>query len=329
MNESVLSKEVMYIILSCLKDRKNEETALLESIEPELNTNSVLGLLLKHRLLGYFSAFSGRDLYENNKEVQKVLRLLLSDYQANHDVVEMETRNISDVLEKSRVRHAYLKGVFYKLDTYQLPVSKSNDTDMLVSEKDISTVDECLRALGYWQTFGEKVGFVEASKRDKVIQILNHHDLVPYMKRRADGSVSEIDINIHFDSTTNQITDDILDKHYEQYCGRGYLSPIATFLHLCVHFEREFNGQIWIERKSDLTLYKVVDLINVYRHYDLDNHEIFSMANDYKVAPAVKTTFECVDALLPEIGVFNLNKKSNSSHLREANKNLITRLVGV
>ena len=329
MSNDKLSNEVMYIILSCLKKRTQNEDSIVKDIESKLNTSTVLGMLIKHRLTGYYNNFSIDSLYTSSKEVQKVITTLLSDYESNHKHVETEADSISEKFKESGVKYAYLKGVFYKVGTYDKPLSKSNDTDILVSESDLDKVDHCLRELGYWQSFGEKVNFAEASKREKVIQILNHHDLVPYIKKRNDGTVSEIDINIHFDRNSNQITDAILESHRTEINNKSYLTPNLAFLHLCVHFDREFHGQIWIDRKSDLTLYKVVDLLNVYRNYQIDMKEIIELANKYNVYPAVETTVRCVDGLVPKCSFFKDNKEQATNDLTSVNEELIERLVGV
>lgn len=52
----------------------------------------------------------------------------------------------------------------------------------------------------------------------------------------------------------------------DRFYGTG-LNPYTNLAFLCCHFYREATDTIWTEGKRDVTLYKIVDMMNFIRFY--------------------------------------------------------------
>ena len=151
---------------------------------------------------------------------------------------------------------------------YSLGTRRSNDIDLLVPESNLKKLDEVLRKLGYVQSLLPNGKIIEATKKEKLIQQLNYHDLVPYVKEE-NGEIIEIDINFLFDTKDNEITQEIFDIGLATYNYNDYFVyglPFETNLaFLCIHFFREGTNSLWTDGKRDVVLYKLVDIMNVIR----------------------------------------------------------------
>ena len=127
----------------------------------------------------------------------------------------------------------------------------------------------CLRAMGYIQSNMSNGEMVEATKKEKIIQRMNYHDLVPYVKKTKMG-ILELDINFLFDGNKNLIDKNVYEMGTMVYKGRYRitgLNPYTNLAFLCCHFYREATDTIWTEGKRDVTLYKIVDMMNFIRFY--------------------------------------------------------------
>lgn len=266
-----MKKEEQLILTTVLLNKTEEEKRIINQLLlDKLDWAYIGGILINHRLSGYFYRGLGDDLKAKiPKEVGETLRLIVVAQK------EQQLRNCRQVeliskesIDKN-IRFAALKGAFFNAEMYELGLRRSNDIDFLVYEEDLEKLDDILRKLGYIQSNLPEGELIEASKREKLIQRMNHHDLVPYVKRVND-EVVEVDINFLFDGKENMIDKQVFDIGTKRY-GKTYsvnaLVPETNLAFLCVHFFREATNTIWTDTKRDLLLYKIVDIMNFIRVY--------------------------------------------------------------
>lgn len=82
--------------------------------------------------------------------------------------------------------------------------------------------------------------------------------------------ILELDINFLFDGNKNLIDKNVYEMGTMVYKGRYRitgLNPYTNLAFLCCHFYREATDTIWTEGKRDVTLYKIVDMMNFIRFY--------------------------------------------------------------
>lgn len=266
-----MRKEVELILLAVLKNKTQVErdrvTALLTE---DLDWIFIGGILLNHRLSGYF--FVGLDDVQKvnvPKELRAIFRLIIFAQAQRQTMINHEVDKINAQLVKHEVHFAGIKGILFGTEIYVTGERRSNDVDLLVYEPDLSTLDTAMRELGYIQSNCPNGKLVEASKKEKLIQRMNYHDLVPYVKQVED-IILEIDINFLFDGKDNPTDKFLYDDGLYEYTGKEYtitgLSHRAHLAFLLVHFYREATNSIWTKDKRDLTFYKIVDIINYIRH---------------------------------------------------------------
>lgn len=131
------------------------------------------------------------------KEMKKVLEMIVLCQKDKQLRLIDEISQINTKLSEAKVRFASLKGAFFEVEMYKVGIRRSNDIDFLVYEEDLTKLDVVLRNMGYIQSNLPKGELIEASKKEKLVQKLNHHYLVPYVKQK-DGDLFEVDINFWF-----------------------------------------------------------------------------------------------------------------------------------
>lgn len=273
-----MKKEYEVILLSVLRNRTVEEEVKLNNfLNSEIHWDVLIGELLHHRLSGYF--LSGLNKEQKNKlfrETRITLELLVEAQKKQTLEIINIVKPILEDFDKEKIRYAGLKGLVFNADLYSPGDRRSNDIDLLVMEEDLEKLDKVLRNLGYIQTFMQNGEYKEATRKEKLIQRMNYHDLVPYVKLYNKDFVTELmfDINFHFDSKDNNITKEVMEYGMEVYENEHYrvkgLPWETNLAHLCVHFYREGTNSIWTSGKRDVVLYKLVDIINLIRSNELE-----------------------------------------------------------
>ena len=272
--------EEKVILLGVLSKRSVEEEELLsELLMKNLDWAWITGTLIRHRINGNFLQGLGKKYHKViNPKILSAFTILSRMYKA----INIQNLNMCEEIfanaKKCNLRIAGLKGVVFNTSLYSLNTRMSNDIDILVAEKDIKQFDVMMRGLGFIQSLDG--GDSEATRKQKLIQIMNYHDLVPYYKRVNAMCMDKIkvDVNFHFDSKEHDITEDIINYGTVEYKGNGFcvegLDWKTHLLHLCVHYYREATGDIWKKRKRNLDLYKLVDIENTFRQ--LEDNQLHS-----------------------------------------------------
>lgn len=281
-----MKKEYSLILKGVLVNKSSEDKKEIDSLlEERLSWKEIAGILFNHRLGGYF--YYGLTEVQREKlptEIREVLKAVVKVQKENQHEIIQEINSINEELTKNKIHFAALKGAFFSSEMYELGARRSNDIDLLVYEKDLDILDESLRKMGYIQSFVKNGELVEASKKEKLIQRMNYHDLVPYVKKGKNGNL-ELDINFLFDNNKNCIDKLVFDMGTTLYNGKNYrvtgLNYYTNLAQLCSHFYREATNTLWTEGRRDVMLYKIVDIMNYIRFYR-NNLDINKMYNNFK-----------------------------------------------
>lgn len=302
-----MKNEYRLLLLTAIKNRNlKEEEELKELFSKPLNWEIIGGQIINHRLGGYFLSGLNEEYKERvPEEFLKALELIkFSQRKQTIETIKL-LKPILEDFEKNNVRYAGLKGIILNANMYNLGDRRSNDADLLVVEEDLENIDKILRNHGYIQTLMKNGEYKEASRREKLIQRMNYHDLVPYVKLLDNEFIkeSEIDINFHFDSKDNDITEEVYNYGTEIYKNDLYnvrgLPWETNLAHLCVHFYREGTNSIWTKGKRDVLLYKIIDIINVFKSCDDEKriNEWINLIHKFKLEKQVYFTFYMISQL--------------------------------
>lgn len=266
-----MKSEIELILLGSLAKRtEDEENRFQELISQKQDWAFITGELIRHRLNGNFlSSITKEQSRYMVSKVWATFKLLSDCYQACNLLNLKFFEELISKTDAAGIKIAGLKGIVYNASIYPLNARKSNDLDVLVKEKDLKIFDAIMRDMGFIQSLDG--GRTEASRREKMIQLMNYHDLVPYFKRveLPYFEAYRVDVNFHFDSKDHDITEAILEDGLQDYSGNGFtvrgLNKHTHLLHLCVHFYREASNAIWTSTARDVDLYKIVDVENTMR----------------------------------------------------------------
>lgn len=290
------------ILKSVLLNKTNiEKERISEILEMKINWGEVAGILLNHRLGGYFYlGFDEKQRMKMPKEIREALKLLVKAQKEQQQLMIEEIVNVNNELTSSKIRFAAIKGAFFGSEMYEFGTRRSNDMDLLVYEDDLEKLDVSLRKLGYVQSFMPNGKMIEATKKEKLIQRMNYHDLVPYMKEISSG-ILELDINFLFDGKENLVDSKVYNLGTQLYEGKNYnivgLNMYTNLAFLCVHFHREATNTIWTESKRDVILYKLVDIINFVRFYGykMNTVDLLKVLEELNVTEKAFFTFKIIE----------------------------------
>lgn len=241
---------------------QNKSEKEIREIDKILDSNldwiEIAGIALNHRLGGYiYKGLNTSQQKKMPKEVVKALELLVRAQKEQFEENLEEICKVNDALEEAKIKFAVLKGAFFGCEMYEKGTRRSNDIDLLVYEDDLGKLDTCLRAMGYIQSNMSNGEMVEATKKEKIIQRMNYHDLVPYVKKTKMG-ILELDINFLFDGNKNLIDKNVYEMGTMVYKGRYRitgLNPYTNLAFLCCHFTEKL--QIPYGRKENVTLHYI------------------------------------------------------------------------
>ena len=266
-----MRSEIELILLGCLSHRTREEEARFdELLKAKQDWAFITGELIRHRVNGnFFTSMNKEQKGYIVHKVRQTLNMLCNVYEAANKVNLELSQTIIEKTNEAGIVIAGLKGMVFNTNLYPLGARRSNDIDVLVCEDDLSIFDKVMRELGFIQSLDG--GRTEATKKEKLIQRMNYHDLVPYVKRIELPYLNclKVDVNFHFESKDHDITRAILDEGVQVYKSNGFmiqgLKWTTHLMHLCVHFYREASDSIWTSKGRDVDLYKLVDLQNSLR----------------------------------------------------------------
>lgn len=317
-----MKNEYKLILSGVLINKSAEENKEIDNLlNMKINWGEVAGVLLNHRLGGYFYMhLTDRQRVKIPKEMRKALELLVRAQKEVHSELIIEQNLVGEELNKTDIRYAMLKGAFFSSDIYDIGARRSNDLDMLVYEEDLELLDIHLRKLGYIQSNMPNGEMLEASKKEKLIQRMNYHDLVPYVKR-IKTEILELDINFLFDDKDNLIDKTVFEMGTKIYNGRNYsvkaLNPYTNLAFLCSHFYREATNTIWTSGKRDVVLYKIVDIVNFIRSYEstINIDEYIDVANKINMIEKTAYTFKIINEFYDLDFISEFNVKANTDSI--------------
>lgn len=275
----------------------------------------VAGQLFNNRLAGYFFyGLNNRQLKALPSELREVLNLLVL-IQKKETTEKLEAiAPVLDELENCDVHYSALKGMQFNASMYNIGARRSNDIDVLVYENDLDEFDRIMRKFGFIQTFNKEGELVESSRKEKLIQRMNYHDLVPYVLKNDDICLV-IDVNFLYDSKENLIDKRIFDYGTRTYDNGSFstrgLHIYTNLAFLCIHFHREGTNSLWTEYNRDMSLYKIVDIMNTIRKYkhDIVIDEWICLVKDFKLEKKCYYTFNILSQFYNDDFVSEVERK--------------------
>lgn len=183
----------------------------------------------------------------------------------------------------------------------------SNDIDLLVLPKDVTTIGQALTCAGFCQGNVRNGEFVPATRKEIIESKMMRGETVPYLKEVNLPGMKYLEVDINFSLDYKNGEEDILYnilQRRECIEEKGMRIPTLSskdfFIHLCAHLYKEATTLPWIAMHRDMTLYKYCDIYMLLSEMsDADVKQLFAhaktMGMEKVCAYAVLQTAELFD----------------------------------
>ena len=294
MKEEIITKMSKFtiteqaILLITRKDLNEEQMNYLREIlnSCEMDWSYFVGSLIYNRVNGI--------AYKNLVKMGGVTRRIMFPLEAAYENIKKRTNlHCSEILkldkyfEEAGINYAFLKGAVLNTMYYEFGERLSNDTDLLVDEKDLKKVDEILKRHGYIQGRVENNKVIPATQKEILFAKMNTYEVYPYVKWIGDECFPFHEIDINFKLENGARIEDVKDmlKHTMRIENSEYgirtLDVDSFLIFLCIHHYREATMLLKILEGEDLTLYKYLDIHVFIKQTSIDWAKLISKAKLY------------------------------------------------
>ena len=275
----------------------------------EFATPAVLGHIFFNRMQGV-----AYDVLKSNGLLGKVNREFRNSLSAayeqnllkNHSFKRCITM-LSEILSPCTCSVAMIKGA-YLCAHYPDGYRTSNDIDLLVLPKDVTSIGHLLSSAGFMQGNVRNGEFVPATRQEIIESKIMRGETVPYIKEVNLPFMKffEVDINFSLDykngneNTLSDMLSGVRIKNEKNF-SIPTLDDADFFIHLCAHLYKEATTLPWIEMHRDMTLYKYCDIYMLLSEMtEAEIQKIFARAT------ALGMEKVCAYAVLETMGLFDM-----------------------
>ncbi len=216
-----------------------------------------------------------------NREFKNSLKLVSKINRMKNDDLYKVLDELRKALDGKEEKYAALKGALL-CGMYPEGCRTSNDVDLLVRQKDLTEIGDCLRQCGFRQGKVTENGFVPADRKEIINSRINRGETIPYIKEingKAE-TFAEVDLNFSLDYKNggDKLTDSILNRSYDKKVGQSIVRTLSNedfLVHLCCHLYKEAATLPWIGMRRDMTMYKYCDIYFLLHGMDTEGVDAF------------------------------------------------------
>lgn len=262
-----------------------------------INWNLVIQYLCKTKVCGLFwrniSLFGLQMAIPSN--VRRILEFYYEGNCERNKILIEELNHLLDLFYSLNIKVAPLKGAVL-LDRVYIDYGSRqlNDVDLLISKKDINSLNNAFKIAGYQQgnlVIGKNgLEIKPLSRMDEIIWKTKMNNLSPYYKIINSRWCKVVDVDCCFaydyqleSSFVENIMDDLVERD-----NKFYIKKEDFFIHLCCHLFKEASNASWALLGTDLNLIKFCDVREfLLREIDSDSWKIIcqsALKNGYSKA---------------------------------------------
>ena len=276
----------------------------------EFATPAVLGHLFFNRMQGV-----AYDVLKRNGLLGKVNREFRNSLGAAYDQNIQKNESfrkcitmLSAILSSCDCKVAMLKGA-YLCTHYPNGYRTSNDVDLLVLPKDVTTVGRALTSAGFSQGNIRNDEFIPATRQEIIESKMMRGETIPYVKEVNLPFMKFFEVDINFSLDYKNGKEDILSDMLSNVCIKtekeisiSTLDDADFFIHLCAHLHKEATTLPWIEMHRDMTLYKYCDIYLL-----LSEMTDKALQRIFERATALGMEKVCAYSILEAMELFNMD----------------------
>ena len=197
---------------------------------PDLAT--VLGHLLQNRVTGaaYETLCKTDALALTDPPFCRILKTMYDRNRQRTKAYKNALQRMDEILAYCRGSYAMLKGANL-CGVYPEGLRTSNDIDLLIEKKDLSKIENALKAAGLSQGYVKNGKFVPATRKEIIFSNMMKGETVPYVFETGDSYMPylEIDLNFALGYKTRLPKESILCWK-RQYAAISAIMPLKRFL---------------------------------------------------------------------------------------------------
>lgn len=306
-----MKKEEMELTLKLCSFNSQYSTELEKMLQ--LNaTPTVLGQLFFNRMqaIAYGNLKKNHLLNIVNREFRNSLKLSYEqNIQRNNSYFEC-LKYLSKILLPYNNKYAMLKGALLCKE-YPDGYRTSNDVDLLLQPKDVTSIGQALLNNGFKQGNIRNDEFIAATRKEIIESKMTRGETVPYIKEVDLPAMKylEVDINFSLDykNDVNNNLDLFINQAHNTFIGDLIIRTLDKydfFIHICSHLYKEATTMPWIRMRRDMSLYKYCDvyfLIDKFSESEINC--LFMRANELCLAEV------CSFAIIQTASLFDIKNQ--------------------
>ncbi|GFN32226.1 nucleotidyltransferase family protein [Paenibacillus xylaniclasticus] len=278
--ETLINKEARTVLLLCKVEPSEyeiEEANLLLGA-PDFHFIQFLAYLMEHKVtMIVYRNLLAHSLHRHiPPKYMHMIDLFASGMEERNQVLDDQLMPLFRLIQDRGITALLLKGAVLRHTVYPSPGLRfSNDTDLLVQEKDLQSICKLLVELGFIQGFFSYKTGVEPAKRQEVItKRMVTHEVVPFLKEVHHPMCKVVQVDINFDifnrakrMRTGFDTAALFESVIPSSSVLASLRHEYNILQLSSHLYQDAAMVQGIRAHKDMELIKYVDIYEYIRKF--------------------------------------------------------------
>lgn len=235
------------------------------------------------------------DIRHIPKYIKQIMNCAVEGQREQNRIFMEEKNNILNELNKQGVICIPVKGaMLVDLLYHTYGIRTLGDLDFLIAKTDESSVDSCMKRIGYIKgNYNLKTNTITPVERKEDIKWkVGATNVYPYVKLVDNEHMKfvKVDFRHSLDETLNkQPVNEIIDY----YKKNGEVNPLHIILHLAAHMYHEAIHSMSVLYNKDINLIKFCDIREyiVQRDVSVDFGELVELSHKYSLEKALYYAF--------------------------------------
>jgi hypothetical protein len=318
MKREELTIELQLILMTAVEVKEAQVETLKEIVEnDDLNWAEVIYQSVTHRTLNmlYYN-LKKYDLFKlREPEFKRLCESQWKVYGKRNRFYLDRLAEIMKEFEKVNLVVPILKGNLLASVVYpEIEARIFNDLDLIMKIEDVNILTEKLEGLGYIQGEynEEKQVIVESSRKVKLLQQMNSHEIQEFLKVSDNVFAEIIEVDVNHDvlwkgnCPYKVDTKDLIQRAIPiEFNGmKGYmLDYIDNIIQLSCHLYKEATLMIYISGIKDLKIYKFADLYMYITRFfqEIDWDLLLERVRGYNLDKVVYYNFYYIELMFGQI----------------------------
>jgi len=278
--EQLINNEARTVLLLCKVQPSEDEIkeAHLLLGNPAFHYLQFFAYLMEHKVtMIVYRNLLAHSLHRHiPPKYMHMMDMFASGMEERNRILDMHLAPLFGLIRDRGIEAVLLKGAMLRHSVYPTSGLRfSNDTDLLVQEKELQPIGKLLEEQGFIQGFySYKTGVEPASRQEVITKRLVTHEVVPFLKEVHHPMCKVVQVDINFDifnrakrMRTNFDTAALFDSTIPSSSALSSLRHEFNILQLSSHLYQDATMVQGIRAHKDMELIKFVDIYEYIRKF--------------------------------------------------------------